>query len=151
MGTSASGEATTTAGDQSSLGRLGAFIKTQRKLANLSQRELAKLTNLSDPYVSQIERGLHEPSIRVVRAMSHALNIQVETMLAYAGLLEDAVKGENSATTTESAIRCDVGLTSDQKQSLLSVYRSFLTVNDAGKSDVSEGDAGKGDTGGVTA
>lgn len=113
-------------------GRLGAFIKTQRKLANLSQRELAKLTNLSDPYVSQIERGLHEPSIRVVRAMSKALNIQVETMMAYAGLFEDAVSGASASSDTESAIRCDVGLSDDQKQALLGVYRSFLSLNETG-------------------
>lgn len=112
---------------EDSFGRLGSFIKTQRKLANLSQRELAKLTNLSDPYVSQIERGLHEPSIRVVRAMSKALNIQVETMLAYAGLLEESVTGKAQvASDTETAIRCDNALSNDQKQALLSVYRSFV-------------------------
>lgn len=121
---------------EDSFGRLGSFIKTQRKLANLSQRELAKLTNLSDPYVSQIERGLHEPSIRVVRAMSKALNIQVETMLAYAGLLEESVTGNSSSTDTESAIRCDSALSNDQKQALLGVYRSFV----AAESEV-EGDS----------
>lgn len=124
-------------GDTNSLGRLGAFIKTQRKLANLSQRELAKLTNLSDPYVSQIERGLHEPSIRVVKAMARALNIQVETMLAYSGLLEDLAHDGSSANDTEAAIRCDVKLSDDQKQSLLGVYRSFVATNVESGSDSS--------------
>ncbi len=113
-----------------SSGRLGAFIKTQRKLANLSQRELAKLTNLSDPYVSQIERGLHEPSLRVVKAMAKALNIQAETMLAYAGLIGETAGSQPDASDTESAIRCDPGLNDDQKKALLGVYRSFLAANE---------------------
>ena len=110
------------------LGALGSFIRTQRKLANLSQRELAKLTDLSDPYVSQIERGLHEPSIRVLRALSKALNIRAETMLAYAGLFEEAVTGSDDVPETEAAIRCDPRLSEEQKQALLGVYRSFLAA-----------------------
>ena len=115
---------------EDSSGRLGAFIKTQRKLANLSQRELAKLTNLSDPYVSQIERGLHEPSLRVVKAMAKALNIQAETMLAYAGLIGETTGGSSDVSDTESAIRCDSELSEDQKKALLGVYRSFLVANE---------------------
>ncbi len=119
-----------------SFGALGAFIKTQRKLANLSQRELAKLTNLSDPYVSQIERGLHEPSLRVVRAMSKALNLPIETLLSYAGLRSDNETDSSPKIDTESVIRCDDALDEDQKQALLGVYRSFLVANDAaGKPD----------------
>ncbi len=121
-------------GGDDNFGALGAFIKTQRKLANLSQRELAKLTNLSDPYVSQIERGLHEPSLRVVRAMSKALNLPIETLLSYAGLRSDNEADSSQKTDTESVIRCDDALDEDQKQALLGVYRSFLVANDAANS-----------------
>ena len=72
---------------------LGAFIRTQRQMANLSLRQLADLTSLSNPYLSQVERGLHEPSVRVLKAISDALNVSAETLLAQAGLV-DAVAGE---------------------------------------------------------
>jgi transcriptional regulator with XRE-family HTH domain len=61
---------------------LGAFIRTQRKMANLSLRQLAELTSLSNPYLSQVERGLHQPSVRVLKALSDALNVSAETLLA---------------------------------------------------------------------
>ena len=67
---------------------LGAFIREQRKRANLSLRQLAELTSLSNPYLSQVERGLHQPSVRVLKAISGALNLSAETMLAQAGLLD---------------------------------------------------------------
>ena len=67
---------------------LGGFIRSQRKLANLSLRQLADLTSLSNPYLSQIERGLHQPSVRVLRLLADALNVSGETLLAEAGLLE---------------------------------------------------------------
>lgn len=106
------------------LGHLGEFIKNQRRLAQLSQRELAKLTNLSDPYVSQIERGLHAPSVRVLRSLATALNISAESMLAYAGWLDPDTR--NNDGDTEAAIRHDRLLTDDQKTALLGVYRSFI-------------------------
>ena len=74
---------------------LGAFIRTQRQMANLSLRQLADLTSLSNPYLSQVERGLHEPSVRVLKAISDALNVSAETLLAQAGLV-DAVAGVNA-------------------------------------------------------
>src|ERR1700727_1663350 len=74
---------------------LGAFIRTRRQMANLSLRQLADLTSLSNPYLSQVERGLHEPSVRVLKAISDALNVSAETLLAQAGLV-DAVTGENA-------------------------------------------------------
>ena len=64
---------------------LGAFIRERRKQANLSLRQLAELTSLSNPYLSQIERGLHQPSVRVLRAISDALNLSAESLLAQAG------------------------------------------------------------------
>src|ERR1700688_3540521 len=67
---------------------LGAFIKEQRKKANLSLRQLAELTSLSNPYLSQVERGLHQPSVRVLRAISDALNLSAESLMTQAGLID---------------------------------------------------------------
>jgi transcriptional regulator with XRE-family HTH domain len=111
---------------------LGKFIRTQRRLANLSLRDLAELTEVSNPYLSQIERGLHEPSIRVLKAIAGALNLSAETLLAQAGLLQkDAVnKVAGEAGSTVAAIRADDRLSEEQKQALLSVYRSYLAANE---------------------
>jgi transcriptional regulator with XRE-family HTH domain len=112
---------------------LGAFIRTQRQMANLSLRQLADLTSLSNPYLSQVERGLHEPSVRVLKAISDALNVSAETLLAQAGLV-DAVTGEKADVPeevgederTEAAIAADKRLTDDQKAALIAVYRSMV-------------------------
>jgi len=71
---------------------LGAFIREQRKKANLSLRQLAELTSLSNPYLSQVERGLHQPSVRVLKAISDALNLSAESLMTQAGLI-DAIAG----------------------------------------------------------
>jgi transcriptional regulator with XRE-family HTH domain len=108
---------------------LGAFIRTQRKMANLSLRQLAELTSLSNPYLSQIERGLHQPSVRVLKAISEALNVSAETLLAQAGLIDAAIgdtPDEPAPPTTENAIRTDERLTDDQRAALLAVYRSMV-------------------------
>jgi transcriptional regulator with XRE-family HTH domain len=115
---------------------LGAFIRSQRKLANLSLRQLAELTTLSNPYLSQIERGLHQPSVRVLKLISGALNVSAETLLAQAGLLESAASGgaaaesdepaAPSAESVESAIIADARLADEQKAALLAVYHSML-------------------------
>src|SRR5262245_16494306 len=109
-------------------GRLGAFIRAQRKLADLSQRELAKLANLSDPYVSQLERGMHEPSVKVLRALAGALNVRADTMLAYAGWLEQQAGGgtpKSQTTDVETAVRADPDLSPDEQDAVLAVYRAF--------------------------
>lgn len=103
------------------LERLGEFIKAQRKMMELSQRELARLMEVSDPYVSQLERGLHEPSVRVLKAAAAALNVRAETLLAYAGLLDP----EQARSSVVEAIQADPHLTGDQKSTLLSVYQNF--------------------------
>ena len=72
---------------------LGAFIRNQRKMANLSLRQLAELTSLSNPYLSQVERGLHQPSVRVLRAISDALNL-AEVRVRQAGQLGELAKGK---------------------------------------------------------
>ena len=75
---------------------LGAFIREQRKRANLSLRQLAELTSLSNPYLSQVERGLHQPSVRVLKALSGALNVSAETLMAQAGLIDAMVPDPNT-------------------------------------------------------
>ena len=109
---------------------LGDFIKSQRRLAELSQRELARLADLSDAYLSQLERGLHEPSVRVVTGLAHALNVPSDRLLRYLGredLLADA------APSTESVIAGDTRLTEPQRQSMIDVYRAFIAANDLTK------------------
>jgi transcriptional regulator with XRE-family HTH domain len=103
---------------------LGEFIRTQRKLANLSLREMAALTDLSNAYISQIERGLHEPSVRVLRSIALALGLPPDTLLAHAGLLGDRDDSQ-AAIATEAAIRADPTLSDEQKEALLTVLRSY--------------------------
>ncbi len=116
---------------------LGAFIREQRKRANLSLRQLAELTSLSNPYLSQVERGLHQPSVRVLKAISDALNLSAETMLAQAGLIDamaatapdgtaDKTAEPKDLADTEDAIRADPRLGDEQKAALIAVYRSML-------------------------
>jgi transcriptional regulator with XRE-family HTH domain len=112
---------------------LGDFIRRQRRLAELSQRELARLADLSDAYLSQLERGLHEPSVRVVNALAGALNIPPDKLLTFLRLQETSIDDNDARSTvasTESAILTDDRLTDTQKQSLLDVYRAFLGAND---------------------
>ena len=112
---------------------LGAFIRTQRRMANLSLRQLAELTHLSNPYLSQIERGLHQPSVRVLKQISDALNLSAETLMAQAGLIDavaggggDGAEAARQAPPTEDAIRGDERLSEEQKAALIAVYRSML-------------------------
>jgi transcriptional regulator with XRE-family HTH domain len=108
---------------------LGSFIRTQRRLANLTLRELAELARVSNPYLSQVERGLHQPSVRVLRSIATALNLSAETLLAQAGLIDSVAGTKDGAnhSGTERAIRLDPALTEAQKEALLGVYRSFVT------------------------
>jgi transcriptional regulator with XRE-family HTH domain len=108
---------------------LGAFIRARRKSADLSLRQLAEKTRLSNPYLSQIERGLHQPSVRVIRLISDALNISAETLLTQAGLLhsaDSAAPPAPGAVTVEAAITADQRLTEQQQTALIAVYHSML-------------------------
>jgi transcriptional regulator with XRE-family HTH domain len=110
---------------------LGSFIHAQRKMANLSLRQLAELTSLSNPYLSQLERGLHQPSVRVLKLISDALNVSAETLLAEAGLIApgggaDQDEAGSANPSTEAAIRADARLSEEQKSALIAVYRSML-------------------------
>jgi transcriptional regulator with XRE-family HTH domain len=118
------------ADDSAERSALGQFIKSQRQLAELSQRELARLANLSDPYVSQIERGRHDPSIKVLKAIAKALNIRADTILSYAGWLQGEHDAEADPVDAEPAIRADHRLTRSQQDALVQTYRAFLASND---------------------
>jgi transcriptional regulator with XRE-family HTH domain len=108
---------------------LGSFIRSQRKLANLTLRQLAELTSLSNPYLSELERGMHQPSVRVLKQLSDALNLSAEMLLAEAGLLDpDRDTGTNTGTeqsAVEHAIKTDASLDDSQKAALLAVYQSM--------------------------
>ena len=109
---------------------LGAFLRSQRELARPSLRQLAELTSLSHPYLSQIERGMHQPSLRVLKLIAEALNVSAETVLMQAGLLgEHDERGADSGRITEQVtalIEADNRLTESQKAALLAVYDSML-------------------------
>ena len=117
---------------------LGEFIRSQRRLARLSLRQLSALSNISNPYLSQVERGLHVPSVRVLDALAQALDISAETLLTQAGLVRAHAQGQAGTShdlgggDSERALRADPRLSEAQKEALIAVYRSY--VSDPGRS-----------------
>lgn len=112
------------------VGSLGDYLKDQRVAARLSLRQLAEQAGVSNPYLSQIERGLRRPSAEVLQQIAKALRISAEQLYIRAGILspEDGA-GAAADSTVELAILSDSRLTERQKQSLLDVYSSFLAMN----------------------
>jgi transcriptional regulator with XRE-family HTH domain len=106
----------------------GSYLRSQRKLAQLSLRQLADLARVSNPYLSQLERGLHQPSIAVVTSLAKALNVSADVLLAQAAGIhaDDTSSDESAVSRTEEAIRSDPRLSASQKQTMLSVYRSLI-------------------------
>ncbi|MEX2557026.1 MAG: helix-turn-helix transcriptional regulator [Actinomycetota bacterium] len=100
---------------------LGRFIRDQRGASRLSLRRLSKLAGISNPYLSQIERGLRRPSAEILQAIAKALRISAETLYIKAGILEERTDTAN----LPAVIRRDESLTATQKQLLLDVYQSF--------------------------
>jgi transcriptional regulator with XRE-family HTH domain len=113
----------------------GAYLRAQRQAARLTLRELADLANISNPYLSQLERGLHAPSVAVIRSLAEALNLSAEVLLAEAAGLERVVGVESTnpewagTVGVEAAIRADDSLTESQKRALRVVYRSMVEGN----------------------
>ncbi len=105
---------------------LGDYLREQRVNAQLSLRQLAEQTGVSNPYLSQIERGLRRPSAEVLQQLAKALRISAEQLYVQAGILNP---DEVEARSVELAILGDPGLTERQKQSLLDVYSSFRAAN----------------------
>ncbi len=106
---------------------IGAFIKQQREMAELSMRRLADMAGVSNPYLSQIERGLRKPSATILQQIARALEMSAETMYVQAGILDEESVPE--PPSLEAAIRRAQELTDDQRKALLSVYRSYVAAN----------------------
>jgi len=101
----------------------GQYLRSQRQLARLSLRQLAEITRVSNPYLSQIERGLHQPSVTIIKTLAEALGVSPEDLLAHAAGIDGQPGTEPS---TEAAIRADTQLNEAQKSALLAVYRSMV-------------------------
>jgi transcriptional regulator with XRE-family HTH domain len=105
---------------------IGSFIRTQREAAQVSVRQLAEKAGVSNPYLSQIERGLRKPSADVLNQIAKALRVSAEVLYVRAGILEPSAAGE-----VRDAIIADLSITERQKQVLLDIYTSFRQQNDA--------------------
>lgn len=105
----------------SPLDELGSYIRHQRESAALSLRKLAKIAGVSNPYLSQIERGLRKPSAEILQAIAKALEISSETLYVKAGILDE----RDVVVDVEVAVAADPHLTGPQRQALLEMYRSF--------------------------
>jgi len=116
------------------LGTLGEFIAAQRRGAQLSLRQLAEQTGISNPYLSQIERGLRKPSAEVLQQLAKALRISAETLYVRAGILDPH---DHPATTVEMAVLADGSITERQKRVLIDVYGSFVKENEKPTSEPS--------------
>ena len=107
---------------------LGGYIRDQRRTAQISLRQLARLAGVSNPYLSQIERGLRKPSAEILQQIAKALRISAEALYVQAGILEDRGDGADVA----AVVLADTAITERQKQVLLEIYESFRRENAAG-------------------
>ncbi len=106
------------------VGDLGAYLREQREGAKLSVRQLATLAGVSNPYLSQVERGLRRPSAEVLQQLAKGLRISAEALYVRAGILEDGPRG-----TVEAAVEADEGLSPRQKKVLLELCAHFRSEN----------------------
>ena len=109
--------------DESMLVAFGEFVRAQRKLAQVSQRHLAKMSGVSDSYLSQLERGNYRPSPQVVKALAEAFGLEPRQLFMMLGFMDE---DDASSLSVEHAIQMDDRLSADQKESLVRVYRSFV-------------------------
>jgi transcriptional regulator with XRE-family HTH domain len=109
------------------VGGLGGFIREQRDQAQMSLRQLAKAADVSNPYLSQVERGLRKPSAEILGRIAQGLRISAETLYVQAGIL-DQREGDETVTT---AIAADLSLTERQRATLLQIYAAFQAENHA--------------------
>lgn len=107
---------------------LGEFIRTQREVTQLSLRRLSELAGVSNPYLSQIERGLRRPSAEILQQIAKALRISAESLYVRAGILDPA--SSDDTPSVREAVKRDPVLTADQKHTLLAVYDSFLAQHE---------------------
>ena len=116
---------------------VGEYIREQRKNAQISLRQLAKLAGVSNPYLSQIERGMRKPSAEILQQIAKALRISAEALYVQAGILEERFVDSD----VPGAVLGDAAITERQKQVLLEIYESFRKENDARTSEQAAGDA----------
>ena len=109
---------------------IGSFIKAQREAAQVSVRQLAEKAGVSNPYLSQIERGLRKPSAGVLNQLAKALRVSAEVLYVQAGMLEPGPKNE-----VRDVIVTDTAITERQKQVLLDIYTSFVEQNEAAREE----------------
>ena len=107
----------------SKVGSIGEYIREQRQRAKVSLRQLAEATGVSNPYLSQIERGLRKPSAEILQQIAKGLRISAEALYIQAGILDE----REPDTDVQAAIRADTALSERQKQVLLDIYQSFRT------------------------
>lgn len=110
---------------------LGDYLREQRVLAKLSVRQLSALAGISNPYLSQIERGVKRPSAEILQQIARGLSISAETLYVQAGLLDPKDAVAEAGATTRAAIRTDPALTPRQRQTLLEIYESFVGAEPA--------------------
>ncbi|WP_405855977.1 helix-turn-helix domain-containing protein [Streptomyces sp. NBC_00090] len=110
------------------VGNLGEYLREQRRTAQLSLRQLADAAGVSNPYLSQIERGLRKPSAEVLQQVAKALRISAETLYVRAGILDEK---EREELETRAVILADPSINERQKQVLLQIYDSFRKENAA--------------------
>ncbi|HUP72844.1 MAG TPA: helix-turn-helix transcriptional regulator [Acidimicrobiales bacterium] len=117
---------------------LGKFIQDQRRRTHLSVRRLADLSGISNPYLSQIERGLRKPSAEILQQLAKALSISAETLYVRAGVLDASTQPPSGVV---EAIRADLDLSEDQKSSLVQIYESFRLSGPTAAAPVAPSDA----------
>ncbi len=105
---------------------LGGFLRQQRRLSSLSLRRLSELSGVSNPYLSQIERGLRRPSADVLNQLARALGLSTDVLYVRAGFLPPGTRTAEPTADVIEAIRGDMALDESQKRTLIHVYRSFL-------------------------
>lgn len=135
------------------VGNLGEYLREQRRTAQLSLRQLAEAAGVSNPYLSQIERGLRKPSAEVLQQVAKALRISAETLYVRAGILDEKERDE---LETRAVILADPSINERQKQVLLQIYDSFRKENAAEAADAVQAvqvtdTAGTADAAGATA
>jgi transcriptional regulator with XRE-family HTH domain len=108
---------------------LGGFIRDQRRNARLSLRKLSELAGISNPYLSQIERGLRKPSAEILQSIARGLRISAETLYVRAGILDASPGGHEANADPVGAIVADPTINDRQKQVLVEIYRSFQAEN----------------------
>lgn len=119
---------------------LGDYLREQRKSARLSVRQLSELAGVSNPYLSQIERGLKKPSAEILQQIAKGLQVSAESLYVRAGLLDPDEFGPTTGPDTRAVIKSDKRLTSRQRAALLDVYDSFVGSGGATKPTTSSDD-----------